>query len=342
MLDLRSTHQWRVALSFSLRLSFCRQKAKMWAENQTSVSEFILAGLSSHHKTQILLFIVIFLIYILTLVGNLVIITLVRVDPRLHTPMYFFLTHLSALEICYTTSTVPQMLVHLLSGNGAISLTRCAIQMYTTMTLGGTECFLLAVMAYDRYVAICHPLIYTITMGRGRRWQLALGSWAICCLIAALNIGCTFHHHYCGPNHVNHFFCELPLVLKLACADTHVTEMIVFWTSVLVLLAPLSIVLTSYGFILSSVFQMGSSAGWHKAFSTCASHLAVVTLFYGTLIFMYLKPQSDTSPDSGKHIAVFYIVITPLLNPIIYTLRNKEVHGAVSKVLKKLGFGQKH
>ncbi|XP_066486777.1 olfactory receptor 2D3-like [Tiliqua scincoides] len=312
----------------------------MGAENKTSATEFILAGLSSHRRTQLLLFLVIFLIYILTLVRNLVIITLVRLDPRLHTPMYFFLTHLSILEICYTTSTVPQMLAHLFSGKGAISLARCAIQMYTTMTLGGTECFLLAVMAYDRYLAICHPLLYAVTMGRARRWLLAMGSWAICCLIAALNIGCTFHHPYCGPNHVNHFFCELPLVLKLACADTRVTEVIVFWTSVLVLLAPLSVVLTSYGLILSSVLQMGSGATWRKAFSTCASHLAVVTLFYGTLIFMYLKPQSGTAPDSGKQIAVFYIVVTPLLNPIIYTLRNKEVHGSVTKVLKKLGTGQ--
>nr|XP_028560529.1 olfactory receptor 2G3-like [Podarcis muralis] len=307
----------------------------MTPENQTSVREFILVGLSSHRTTQLLLFFMILLVYSLTLLGNLVIIMIVQADPRLHTPMYFFLTHLSILEICYTTSTVPQMLAHLLSGNGAISHTRCAIQMYTTMTLGGTECFLLAVMAYDRFLAICHPLLYTIAMDRSRQWQLASASWIICCLIAALNIGCTFQHPYCGPNHVNHFFCELPLVLKLACDNTYVTETIVFWTSVVVLLCPLSIVLTSYGLILSSVLQMGSRAGWHKAFSTCASHLAVVSLYYGTLIFMYLKPASANAPNQDKQIAFFYIVVTPLLNPVIYTLRNKDVHGAVARVMEK-------
>ncbi|XP_063158687.1 olfactory receptor 5AP2-like [Candoia aspera] len=307
----------------------------MEVENLTSIREFLLLGLSTHHKTRMMLFATILLIYSLTLLGNLAVIMLVRVNSSLHTPMYFFLSHLSFLEICYTSSTVPQMLAHLLSGNGAISSTCCAIQMYTTMTFGGIECFLLAVMAYDRYLAICHPLIYAITMDKGRQWRLTTASWAVCFLIAAVNISLTFQHSFCGPNHINHFFCELPLVVKLACDDTHVTEVILFWTSVLVLLGPLSVVLASYALILFMVFRMRSTARWQKAFSTCVSHLAVVTLFYGTLIFMYLKPQTDAAPNRDKQVAVFYIVVTPLLNPIIYTLRNKDIHRVVAKMLQR-------
>ncbi|XP_015268214.1 PREDICTED: olfactory receptor 2D3-like [Gekko japonicus] len=313
----------------------------MRAENFTSVTQFILVGLSNHRKTQILLFVVILLIYLLTVVGNLVIIMLIQVDSRLHTPMYFFLTHLSSLEICYVTSTVPQMLSHLLAGNGAISFSRCAAQMYIALSLGSTEGLLLGTMAYDRYLAICHPLLYVIAMGRWRQLQLALASWAGGFLLSVMNVGCTLRLPFCGPNHINHFFCELPVVLKLACADTHVTEAVIFGAAVLILLVPLSVILTSYGLILSSVLQMQSASGRHKAFSTCASHLAVVTLFYGTVISMYMRPRSGTATDLDKRIAIFYIVVTPLLNPIIYTLRNKDVHDAVAKVIQRWGLEPK-
>ncbi|XP_062993064.1 olfactory receptor 2D3-like [Elgaria multicarinata webbii] len=313
----------------------------MGAENHTSLSEFILVGLSNHRKTQILLFVVILIIYTFTLVGNLVIIMLVRADPHLHTPMYFFLTHLSGLEICYVSSTVPQMLAHLLSGNGTISFTRCAAQMYIALSLGSTEGLLLGIMAYDRYLAICHPLLYAIAMDKWRQLQLTSASWAGGFLLSMMNVGCTLRLPFCGPNHINHFFCELPVVLRLSCGDTHLTEAIIFGAAILILVVPLSVILTSYGLILSSILQMQSAAGRSKAFSTCASHLAVVTLFYGTVISMYMRPRSGTTPDHDKKIAVFYIVVTPLLNPIIYTLRNKDVHGAVAKVLQKLGFGKK-
>nr|XP_056720131.1 olfactory receptor 2D3-like [Euleptes europaea] len=313
----------------------------MRAENITSVTQFILVGLSNHHKTQVLLFVVILLIYLLTIVGNLVIITLIQVDSRLHTPMYYFLTHLSSLEVCYVTSTVPQMLAHLLAGNGAISFARCATQMYIALSLGSTEGLLLGAMAYDRYLAICHPLVYVIAMGRWRQAQLALGAWAGGFLLSIMNVSCTLRLPFCGPNRVNHFFCELPVVLKLACADTRVTEGVIFGAAVLILLVPLSVILTSYSLILSSVLQMQSVSGRSKAFSTCASHLAVVTLFYGTVISMYMRPRSGTATDLDKRIAVFYIVVTPLLNPIIYTLRNKDVHGAVAKVFQRWGFEPK-
>ncbi|XP_054850219.1 olfactory receptor 2D3-like [Eublepharis macularius] len=311
----------------------------MWAENVTAVTQFILVGLSNHRKTQILLFVVILLIYSLTIVGNLVIILLIQVDSRLHTPMYYFLTHLSSLEICYVTSTVPQMLAHLLAGNGAISFTRCAAQMYIALSLGSTEGLLLGAMAYDRYLAICHPLLYVIAMGRWRQLQLALAAWAGGFLLSVMNVGCTLRLPFCGPNHINHFFCELPVVLKLACADTRTTEAVIFGAAVLILLVPLSVILTSYSLILSSVLQMQSASGRRKAFSTCASHLAVVTLFYGTVISMYMRPRTGTATNLDKKIAVFYIVVTPLLNPVIYTLRNKDVHGAVVKVYQRWSFG---
>ncbi|KAF7235199.1 Olfactory receptor 5V1 [Varanus komodoensis] len=307
----------------------------MGAENLTTDTAFILAGLTSHRKTQVLLFAVFLTIYLLTILGNLVIIILVLTDSHLHTPMYFFLTHLSGLEICYVTSTLPQMLAHLLAGNGTISFTRCMVQMYIALSLGCTECILLGAMAYDRYLAICSPLMYAAAMGRWHQIQLASASWSGGFLVALINVTCTFCLPFCGSNHINHFFCELPVVLKHTCPSTRFTEPIIFVTSTLILVGPLSVILTSYGLILHSVLQMRSSTGRRKAFSTCASHLAVVTLFYGAGIFAYMGPQSSSDSDRDKHIAVFYIVVTPLLNPIIYTLRNKDIHRAVGRVLQR-------
>uniref|UniRef100_A0A670JAD5 Olfactory receptor n=1 Tax=Podarcis muralis TaxID=64176 RepID=A0A670JAD5_PODMU len=317
---------------------------KIGDENLTSVKYFILMGFTNDRRTQILLFVVIFIIYSLTIMGNLVIIMLVWADSSLHTPMYFFLTNLSGLEICYicyVTSTLPQMLFNLLTRNGAISLTCCALQMHLVLTLGGTECVLLGAMAYDRYLAICHPLLYAILMGRWRQLQLASVSWLVGILLATINVGCTFSHLFCGPNRVNHFICELPVVLKLACANTHITEFVVFMTAAIILLGPLSVILTSYGFILSTVLKMQSSSGRQKAFSTCTSHLMVVTVFYGTVITMYMRPGLGTASDFDKKIAVFYILVSPLLNPIIYTLRNKDVHRAAAKVLQRWGLKHK-
>ncbi|XP_053120167.1 olfactory receptor 2D3-like [Hemicordylus capensis] len=310
----------------------------MELENQTSVEEFIFAGLSSHRRTQLLLFVVILIIYILTVVENLLVILLVQMDSRLHTPMYFFLMNLSGMEILYVSSSLPQMLANLLAGHGVISIARCAAQMYVGALSGGVECLLLAVMAYDRYLAVCHPLRYTVAMGRGRQLQLAFASWAAGFVIATMNVTGTFRHAFCGSNHINHFFCEQPTVLKLACGDTHITEAIMFANGFVVFVGPLSVILISYMLILSSVLRMRSSASQHKAFSTCGSHLAVVTIFYGTAMSVHMNSQSGEHPDQVKEIAVLYIVVTPMFNPLIYTLRNKEVHTAVAKVLQRRRF----
>nr|XP_056720133.1 olfactory receptor 2G3-like [Euleptes europaea] len=307
----------------------------MGPENLTSVTEFILAGLTSHRKIQILLFVVILIIYTLTVMGNVGIIMLVWSDPHLHTPMYFFLKHFAGLEICYVTTGMPQMLAHLHAANGIISFSRCVAQGYVSTCLGTVELFLLGIMAYDRYLAICCPLVYAIAMGRSRQWQLASATWAAGFVSALIYVGSMLPHPYCGPNRINHFYCELPLVLKLACADTHTSEAIGLALAGVVLASSLAVVLASYTLILSTVLAMKSTAGRRKAFSTCSSHLAVVTLFYGTVASMYMRPRSSSAPDTDKHIAVFYVVITPLLNPIIYTLRNKDIHAAVAKMLRR-------
>ncbi|XP_048372740.1 olfactory receptor 13C8-like [Sphaerodactylus townsendi] len=309
--------------------------------NITSVTQFNLVGLSNNRKIQIVLFVVLLLLYLLTVMGNLIIIMLIQVDSHLQTPMYYFLTHLSSLEICYISNSVPQALAHLLAGNGAISFTRCTLQMYVGLTMGSTEGLLLGVMAYDRYLAICHPLLYVIAMGRWRRVQLASGARAGGIFLSTLNVGCTLRLPFCGPNRVNHFTCELPFVLKLACADTRMTEAVIFGAAVVILVVPLSVILTSYSLILASVLQMPSASGRHKAFSTCVSHLAVVVLFYGTVISMYMRPRSGTATDVDKRTAVFYVLVTPLLNPFIYTLRNKDVHNAAVKVFQRWVFKTK-
>ncbi|XP_054850210.1 olfactory receptor 2G3-like [Eublepharis macularius] len=309
----------------------------MGSENLTSITEFILVGLTSHRKSQVLLFVILLLIYTFTVMGDLGIILLIWTDPHLHTPMYFFLMLFSGLEICYVTCSMPQMLAHLQAGNGAISFGRCTAQGYVSMCLGTVEFLLLGVMAYDRYLAICCPLVYAIAMDRG--WQLLLASvsWAAGFFFALVYVGCILRHPYCVPNRINHFYCELPLVLKLACTDTCITETVIFVLAGLILAGPLAAILTSYTLILSTVLQMKSMAGRSKAFSTCSSHLLVATLFYGTVVFTYMRPRSSSAPDRDKQIAVFYVVITPLLNPIIYTLRKKDIHVAVAKTLRRCG-----
>ncbi|XP_063158668.1 olfactory receptor 2D3-like [Candoia aspera] len=305
----------------------------METENITSVKEFILLGLARHRKTQLLLFAVILIIYLLTVLGNLLIIMLVQVDLKLHTPMYYFLSHLAGVDICYVTSTMPLMLTQLLVGDGAISFAFCMIQMYIALATGSAEVFLLGVMAYDRYLAICRPLVYAVVMGKRCQLQFTSACWITAPLLCLICVLCLVFQTYCGPNQINHFICEGPMVLKLACGDTRITQAIIFGIGAFVLLVPLSLMLTSYGFILHSLSQMRSSVGRRKAFSTCSSHLLVVSLFYGPALWVYMIPKSDSAPDRDKQIAVFYVVVTPLLNSIIYTLRNKDIHRAVAKML---------
>ncbi|KAK9397796.1 olfactory receptor [Crotalus adamanteus] len=305
----------------------------MEAENATSVKEFILLGLASQRKIQLLLFVVILLVYLLTVLGNLLIIIVVQTDAQLHIPMYYFLSHLAGIEICYVTSTMPLMFTHLMTGNGVISFALCTIQMYVALTMGSMESFLLSVMAYDRCLAICYPLIYAIAMNKQTQLQFALACWIIAPVLSAVCVISLVCQTYCGPNQINHFICELPMVLKLACDDTRISKLINLAIGALGILVPLSVILTTYGCIIYSVSHMKSNAGWRKAFSTCGSHLIVVILFYGTIISMYIIPKSASSPDHDKQIAVFYVVVTPLLNPIVYTLRNKSIHKAASKML---------
>ncbi|XP_034992280.1 olfactory receptor 2G3-like [Zootoca vivipara] len=314
---------------------------RMGEENVTSVKEFILVGFSSDRRTQILLFVVVLIIYSLTIVGNLVIIILVWVETSLHIPMYFFLSNLAGLEICYVTTTLPQTMASLVSGNGAISFTRCMAQMYITLSLGSCECLLLGVMAYDRYLAICHPLIYTSVMGWWRQFLLASVTWVGGFLLGSLMVGSATSLYFCGPNRIDHFICEMAMMIKLSCTDTYITEAAIFLAASLGVIIPLSIIMTSYGFVISSVLKMRSTAGWRKAFSTCGSHLIVVTLFYGTVISMYMIPRSGSTSDRDKKIAIFYLMVTPLLNPIIYTLRNKDIHDAIAKVLQRLDIKEK-
>ncbi|XP_060110851.1 olfactory receptor 2D3-like [Heteronotia binoei] len=309
----------------------------MESENFTFITEFILVGLTSHRRSQILLFVILLLIYMFTVMGNAVIIMLILSDPHLHTPMYFFLKHFAGLEICYVTTGMPQMLAHLQAGNGRISFGRCVAQVYVSTCLATVEFVLLGVMAYDRYLAICCPLIYATVMGRSRQLKLASTFWAAGFITGLINLSSVLRHPYCGPNRINHFYCELPLVLKLACADTHITEAITFVVTGVVLAGPLAAILASYTLILSTVLQMKSTAGRRKAFSTCGSHLLVVSLYYGTVMAMYMRPRSRSSPDRDKQFAVFYVVISPMLNPIIYTLRNKDIHVAMAKMLQKWG-----
>ncbi|XP_059570059.1 putative olfactory receptor 2B8 [Alligator mississippiensis] len=302
-----------------------------WDEgNQSAVDEFILLGVSDQPWLELLLFVFILICYILTLLGNVTIIVISRLDPRLHTPMYFFLSNLSFLDLCYTTCLSPLLLVTLLSTRKSISWAGCMVQLFIALALGTSECMLLAVMAYDRYAAVCHPLRYMTIMSRPLCLLVATGSWLSGLVNSLAQTVLTMQLPLCGQNHIDHFFCDQPGLFKLACVDTSFMETEVFSVSVFVLVVPVSLILVSYGHIVTAVLRIRSAEGRRKAFNTCASHLAVVSIFFGTAIYVYLQPQSR---NQGKIISLFYTLVTPMLNPLIYTLRNKEVHRALRKVL---------
>ncbi|XP_076968349.1 olfactory receptor 2D3-like [Tamandua tetradactyla] len=304
----------------------------MGKENQTHLTEFILLGFSSDQQSQILLFVVFLIIYLLTVFGNLLIMVLIQVDSRLHTPMYFFLKNLSIADLCFSTSIVPQLLAHLLVMRKTISFAGCSIQMIFFLLAGCTESSLLAVMSYDRYVAVCKPLHYSTIMTHSVCVQLAIGSWASGAFVSVVDTTFTLCLPYQGKNLINHYFCEPPALLKLASAETHSAEMALFAMGVVILLAPVSLILVSYWNIISTVIRMQSGEGRLKVFSTCGSHLTVVVLYYGSTIFTYMKPNSRKMNESDKVISVFYSVITSVMNPFIYSLRNKDVKGAFRKV----------
>uniref|UniRef100_A0A8C8RWR8 Olfactory receptor n=1 Tax=Pelusios castaneus TaxID=367368 RepID=A0A8C8RWR8_9SAUR len=285
--------------------------------NQSFVTEFLLLGLSNDPKIQLFLFWLFSIIYTITLSGNMLILALICLDSQLHTPMYFFLSHLSFVDICYTSSTVPQMLVNLMNLKKTISFTGCGAQIYIFLVLAITECVLLAVMAYDRYVAICHPLSYTLIMNHKVCVGLAATAWMCGFLLAIVHTVQTLQMPFCGPNEINHFYCDIEVLLKLVCADTHLNEVMVFALGVLILLCPFFLILISYICILAAILRIRSAESRHKAFSTCASHLTIVALFYGSAMVMYMRPGSSHSPDQDKIVSLFYGIITPTFNPLI-------------------------
>ncbi|XP_045872985.1 olfactory receptor 2D3-like [Meles meles] len=303
--------------------------------NQTSVAEFILLGLSQDPKIQILLFCVFLTIYLLSMFGNLLIIILIQTDSQLHTPMYFFLKNLSFADLCFSTSIVPQMLVHFLVKRKTISFAGCSLQIIVFLLAGCTECALLAVMSYDRYVAVCKPLHYSTVMTQRVCVQLVIVSWISGAFVCSVDSAFTLCLPYQGENIINHYFCEPPALLKLASADTYKAEMALFSMGVIILLAPLSLILVSYWHIISTVIQMQSGEGKLKVFSTCGSHLTVVVLYYGSGIFAYMRPNSKTMSKKDQVISVFYSVMTSMLNPIIYSLRNQDVKGALRNLVRR-------
>ncbi|XP_027699118.1 olfactory receptor 13C9-like [Vombatus ursinus] len=300
--------------------------------NQTIVLEFFLLGLSKHPNVEIVLFVLCLGIYLIILLGNSSLIILSILDSNLHTPMYFFLSNLSFMDIFGTSSFVPFMLVNFLSVRKTISFPACALQMYLTLALGTTESVLLAMMAYDRYVAICNPLRYTIIMNMRVCVQLAALSWIVGSVNSLLQTILALRLSFCGKNVIDHFFCEVLAVVKLACVDISLNAFVMMVALVLVTLTPLLLILISYVFILATILSLNSTEGRKKAFSTCSAHLAVVIIFFGTILFMYSKPKAK-DPDSDKLIALFYGAVTSMLNPIIYSLRNNEVKAAVKKVM---------
>ncbi|XP_054826007.1 olfactory receptor 10Q1-like [Eublepharis macularius] len=304
--------------------------------NQSIASEFIFQAFSTIPEIQRLLFTFFLLLYLTIIFGNVSIIWVVYTEQSLHTPMYFFLGNLSFLEICYTTVVVPQMLASVLDVHKAIPVANCALQMFFFTSLGGTDCFMLAVMAYDRYVAICHPLRYNLIM----TWKMCawlvvgcLGLSLMLCLELTVMI---FTLPFCGHQpRINHFLCDVPPVLRLACADTHVHQTVLYSVGIMVLAVPFLLISVSYIYIVAAILRIHSTSGRHQAFSTCSSHLTVVILQYGCCSLVYLRPKSSSSEDEDRKLALIYTFVTPLLNPLIYSLRNKDVKQALKKAMRR-------
>uniref|UniRef100_A0A8C8VJI9 Olfactory receptor n=1 Tax=Pelusios castaneus TaxID=367368 RepID=A0A8C8VJI9_9SAUR len=300
-------------------------------ENLTLVTEFILLGLPNHRELEVPLFFIYLLIYAITLIGNILLI-IITVAPTLQTPMYFFLRILSFLDVCYTSVTIPKMLVNFLSEDKSISYLGCTVQMYFLLFLGASECFLLATMAYDRYVAICNPMRYRVIMNRRVCFSLAFLSWFGGNLLSIVQ---TTWLHFCGPNQISHYICELPALLQLSCT-VNLFNQVVLLTSILILgSGALLLTLVSYIHIISTILRIRSAEDRHKAFSTCSSHLIVVGLFYLTGFIQYTKPSSVSSVVIDEMLSIQYSILTPMLNPIIYSLKNKEVKMALGKILIK-------
>nr|DBA31831.1 TPA: hypothetical protein GDO54_007602 [Pyxicephalus adspersus] len=304
-------------------------------QNYTKVQEFILLGLTKCSDIQTILFLVFLISYVTSLMGNVLIIFVSKISSRLHTPMYFFLSNLSFMDIWFTSSIVPKMLINFLSLRKSISFDACFTQLFIHMSVGGSECCLLLAMAYDRYVAICSPLHYTTIMHPSLCIKMASGCWLVGGINSLIHTLFALQLSFCGPNVINHFFCEIPSVIELSCKDASLNKTIIFLCAIFVVMSPFFFILITYGYIISSILKISTSAGRKKAFSTCASHIIVVTLFYGTIIFMYMRPGDTHVANQDKMATLFYSVVTPMLNPFIYTLRNKDVKGVLLELIRK-------
>ncbi|XP_016081197.1 olfactory receptor 1052-like [Ornithorhynchus anatinus] len=301
--------------------------------NHTTVTEFILVGLTDRPELQVPLFMLFLAIYFVTLVGNIGMIVLIQVDSRLQTTMYFFLSNLSFLDLCYATVFAPKMLANYFSEKKTISFAGCFTQCFLFIMYVSSEGILLAVMAFDRYVAICNPLLYNIIVTKKLCINLVVGSYLGGIINSLSHTGSLLRLPFCGPNVVNHYFCDVPPLLKLPCADTRINEILLFTLSGILAIITFLFVFISYIFIVATILRIPSTEGRQKAFSTCASHLTAVTLFYSSVSFSYVQPTSLHSLDQEKVVAVFYTLVIPMLNPLIYSLRNKDVKEALKKAM---------
>nr|XP_056719176.1 olfactory receptor 1020-like [Euleptes europaea] len=302
-------------------------------QNATVVTEFILLGLSSNPETQLILFGLFLLIYLVVLIGNTLLLLIISSSKRLHKPMYFFLGNLSVVDIGYTTSTVPKMLMNYFSQDKAISIAGCFSQMYFFISFGGIECLLLGVMAYDRYAAICHPLHYSVLMRPKVCVRLAAAAWILGLANSGVHSGMMSLLSFCRDNVIQHFFCDIPPLFKLSCSDTQANQIATFVVGGGVIMGSFLATLVSYIYIISAILRIRTKEGRLKAFSTCASHLTVVSIYFGTIIFTYIKPNSTYSQEQDRALPVLYGILVPMLNPIIYSLRNKDVKGTLWKAM---------
>ncbi|XP_061280771.1 olfactory receptor 2T29-like [Bos javanicus] len=304
-----------------------------WMTSYTERLDFTLVGIFSQSQHPTLLCLVISVVFLMALSGNIILMFLIYSDAHLHTPMYFFISQLSFMDMMYISVTVPKMLMDQITGVNKISVPECGIQMFLYVTLAGSEFFLLASMACDRYMAICHPLHYPVLMNHRVCLFLASGCWFLGSVDGFLFTPITMTFPFCRSREIHHFFCEVPAVLKLSCSDTSLYEIFMYLCCVLMLLIPVTIISGSYYFILLTIHRMNSAEGQKKAFATCSSHMTVVILFYGAAIYTYMLPNSYHTPEKDIMVSVFYTILTPVLNPLIYSLRNKDVMGALKKML---------
>ncbi|XP_053120524.1 olfactory receptor 1M1-like [Hemicordylus capensis] len=300
--------------------------------NQTNITEFILLGFGEHQLLQILLFVFFLLIYVATMAGNILIILLISSDRHLHIPMYFFLGNLSCLETCCSSNILPKMLWSFLTGNKMISVQACFVQNYFFGSLGAVECYLLSAMSYDRYLAICKPLHYVTMMNGKLCLHLIAGSWINGFVASSVAITLMSNLVFCGSNEIDHFFCDTFPIIELACSDTRILKLIMFIVCSILTIPPFILTLTSYIFIIEAITKIPSTMGKQKAFSTCSSHLLMVTVFYGTLMGVYVVPNTNRLNSLHKVFSIFYTILTPMLNPIIYSLRNKEVKDSLRRL----------